>query len=85
MSIKLNDRCANFKVAMNIAEMPVDDVGIEFIVGVFDLLNQKRGEATIREILKLKNKIISKYVVDAQQQQLNSMNDINDENINENE
>jgi hypothetical protein len=77
MAIKLNDRCANFKIAMSIAEMPIDNAGAEFILAIFDFLGQKKGDVTVRDIMKIRNKITSKYIIDAQQEQnyYESMND----------
>jgi hypothetical protein len=84
MAIKLNDRCTNFKIAMAIAEMPIDNAGAEFIMTIFDFLSQKKGDVTVRDIIKIKNKITSKYVMDAQQEQNyhESMNDAEETNDN---
>lgn len=70
--MKLTERCSNFKTAMSIVRMPIDDLTAELILAIFDHVNLKKGDTTIRDLKKIENVIISKYV--AMQQQIDYVN-----------
>jgi len=69
MVTKISERCANFKLAMNIGEVPLDDFSAEFILAVFDHINLKKGDTKIRDIIKIKNKLVSRYISEEIEQQ----------------
>jgi hypothetical protein len=75
--MKLNERCSNFKIAMSIVGMPIDDLTSELILALFDHINQKKGDTTIRDLKKIENVIVSKYAV--MQQAADYINNTNNE------